>query len=58
MWKSQNDALINQIKTDPHSPGMFRAVGPLVNLDSFYEAFGIKEGSKLYKKPEDRIRIW
>lgn len=56
--KAKNDALINQIKTDPHSPGMFRAVGPLVNLDSFYEAFGIKEGSKLYKKPEDRIRIW
>ena len=30
----------------------------LVNLPEFYEAFDVKEGDKLYKKPEDRIIIW
>jgi len=56
--KSTDKYLLNQIKTDPHSPGMYRAVGPLVNVDAFYKAFDIKEGDKHYKKPEDRIKIW
>ena len=56
--KSREEALQNQLKTDPHSPGMYRAYVPLTNLDAFYEAFDIKEGDKLYVKPEDRVRIW
>ncbi|WP_374329071.1 M13 family metallopeptidase [Soonwooa sp.] len=56
--KSTEKYLINQVKTDPHSPGMYRAVGPLVNVDAFFKAFDIKEGDKHYKKPEDRIKIW
>lgn len=56
--KSTDKYLLNQIKTDPHSPGMYRAVGPLVNVDAFYKAFDIKEGDKHYKKPEERIKIW
>lgn len=46
------------IVTDPHSPGPYRTVGPIVNMDAWYKAFDVKEGNKLYKKPEDRIRIW
>lgn len=46
------------IITDPHSPGQYRTIGPIVNMDSWYSAFGVKEGDKLYIKPEDRIRIW
>ena len=49
---------MNQVKTDPHSPGYFRSFGPLVNTDAFYEAFDVKPGDKLYKKPEERIKIW
>lgn len=56
--KAREDALKNQIKTDPHSPGITRAVQPLLNVDAFYKAFDIKEGDKLYIKPEDRVRIW
>ena len=50
--------MINQVKTDPHTPGYFRAFGPIVNVDAWYKAFDVKEGDKLYKKPEDRIKIW
>lgn len=56
--KSTDKYVINQVKTDPHSPGYFRAFAPLINIDAFYEAFDIKENDKHYKKPEDRIKIW
>ena len=50
--------MINQVKTDPHSPGLYRAFGPLVNVEAFYNAFDVKEGDQHYKKPEERIKIW
>ena len=56
--KTRDDALQTQIKTDPHSPGANRAVQPLLNIDPFYEAFGIMEGDNMYISPEDRVRIW
>ena len=56
--KSRDEALRNQVKTDPHSPGMVRATQPLLNVDAFYEAFDIKEGDPMYLAPEDRVRIW
>jgi putative endopeptidase len=56
--KSTDQYMTNQVKTDPHSPGTFRAFGPLVNQDSFIKAFDIKPGDKMYKAPQDRIKIW
>ena len=56
--KSTEKYMINQVKTDPHTPGYFRAFAPLTNVDAFYEAFDVEEGDKHYKKPEDRIKIW
>ena len=46
------------IKTDPHSPGQFRANGTLVNQAGFYEAFGVQPGDKMYVAPEQRVNIW
>ncbi len=56
--KSRDEALKNQVKTDPHSPGMFRAFVPLLNVEAFYKAFNIVEGDKMYLKPEERVAIW
>lgn len=56
--KSTDQYMVNQVKTDSHSPGYFRAFGPLINQDSFYKAFDVKPGDKLYKEPEQRIKIW
>lgn len=50
--------MANRLLTDPHSPSEFRANGPIINIDAFYKAFDVKPGDKLYKKPEDRIKIW
>lgn len=42
----------------PSLPGQYRTIGTPVNMDAWYEAFNVKPGDKLYKKPEDRIKIW
>ena len=56
--KMREPAQINQVKTDPHSPAQFRANGTLKNQPGFYEAFGVKEGDKMYLAPKDRVIIW
>jgi putative endopeptidase len=60
IWRTQtrDEAIKSQVKTDPHTPGMYRAYVPLLNIDAFYKAFDIKEGDKLYVKPENRVKIW
>jgi putative endopeptidase len=60
IWRSKmrDEALKNQVKTDPHSPGMYRAYVPIQNLDTFYQAFNIKPGDGMYVAPEKRVRIW
>ncbi|QSB27389.1 M13 family metallopeptidase [Flavobacterium sp. CLA17] len=56
--KSRDEAIKSQVKTDPHSPGMYRAYVPIQNIDAFYDAFGIKKGDKMYVEPEKRVKIW
>ena len=56
--KARDEAIKNQVKTDPHSPGMYRAYVPLQNVDAFYEAFGIKKGDGMYVDPAKRVKIW
>ena len=56
--KMRDEALKNLIKTDPHSPGMYRAVVPLRNISAFYEAFDITEEDSMWLAPEERVLIW
>ncbi len=56
--KMREAAQIQQIKTDPHSPGQFRANGPMRNQPGFYDAFGVKGGDKMYLPPKDRVIMW
>lgn len=56
--KMRDEALKNKIKTDPHSPGQYRAYVPLQNVDAWYDAFLIEEGDSMYVKPSERVRIW
>ncbi len=60
VWRTlwREPALKQQVTVGPHSPGQFRAVGPVRNIDAWYEAFGIKPGDKQYIPPEQRVRIW
>jgi putative endopeptidase len=47
-----------QIMTDVHAPAKMRVNGPFVNIPEFYQAFNIKEGSKMWREPAKRVRIW
>ncbi len=59
-WRTayREDAMRRQVMVGPHAPGQFRAVGPLVNFQPFFDAFGIKEGDPMWRKHEDRAKIW
>jgi putative endopeptidase len=60
VWRSlyRDQALRNQVLTDPHSPAMYRVNGVVRNLDAWYTAFDVKEGDALYLSPEKRVKIW
>jgi predicted metalloendopeptidase len=51
--KMREQQQIVQVKTDPHSPGQFRANGTLRNQPGFYDAFKVKQGDKMYLAPQD-----
>lgn len=56
--KTRDAYLSNYIKTNPHSPPIWRVNGPLMNFDPFYEAFNVQPGEQNYKTDEERIKIW
>ncbi len=60
VWRSKmrEAQQIVQIKTDSHAPEKFRANGAMRNQEAFYEAFGVKEGDKMYLPPHERVTIW
>jgi putative endopeptidase len=60
LWRTKyrDGALRRQVMSNEHSPGQFRAFGPLVNLPEFYAAFGVKEGDPMWRPPELRAKIW
>lgn len=59
-WRSKStpEALKQQIQTNPHSPGQYRVIGPLSNINEFYEVFAVKEGDAMYKPENERANIW
>jgi putative endopeptidase len=59
-WRGEqrDDAIKTQVASDPHSPRRYRIIGPLRNLDAWYDAFKISADSKFYIPPEKRVRIW
>lgn len=52
------EEILRRTKVDPHSLGVNRVNVAIRNLDSFFKAFGVKEGDKMYRTPEDRVTIW
>jgi len=60
VWRSlyRDEALKNQVMTDPHSPTMYRTNGIVRNVDAWYTAFDVKPGDALFLPPEKRVKIW
>jgi putative endopeptidase len=60
VWRTlqRDEALRQQLVSDPHSPGQIRAINPLRNIDAWYAAWHITPDEKQYVPPADRVRIW
>lgn len=54
----KDEELRNRLQTDPHSPARYRINGPLKHLPEFYEAWGVKQGDKMWLPETERISIW
>lgn len=48
----------NRVKRDPHALGKWRVNGALPHVDAWYEAFGVKEGDKLFIPKSERLQLW
>lgn len=60
VWKNniRDKALMQRLKTDPHSPGKYRVIGPLCNIPEFWLAFDVKEGEPMRNPPNKVVKIW
>jgi putative endopeptidase len=60
VWRGlvRDEALRVLIATDSHSPAYFRTIGPVRNMESWYQAFGVKETDPNYLPPAKRVLIW
>lgn len=56
--KMRDEFLRFIVTSNEHAPSQYRGSVPLSNSDAFYEAFDVKPGDKMFKKPEERVRIW
>jgi len=56
--KAREDALRQQLLTDPHSPALYRINGVVRNIDAWYEAFDVQPDNAMYLPPEERVSIW
>ena len=59
VWKSKNTNADNvkKLSTDPHAPPSFRC-NLVKNVDSYYTAFDVAEGSANYLPKELRVQMW
>ena len=60
IWRGlqRPEAELQNLKTNPHSPGKWRVNGPLANMPEFREAFACKEGDAMVRPENLRARIW
>jgi putative endopeptidase len=58
LGKRRDESTIAQIKADEHSPEKYRTNGVVVHMPSFYSAFSVRPGDKMYLAPDERVTLW
>lgn len=56
--KAREDFTRRQMASDNHAPSFYRVMGPMRNMQAWYDAWNIKPGDKLYIPPDQRVNIW
>ena len=54
---ARDQSLAMQVMTDVHAPNFLRVNGPMSNMPEFFEDFGIKEGEKMWRSADARVKI-
>jgi len=54
--KAKEEILAYYVATNPHSPGEFRAIGPLSNFPPFAQAFQCPANSPM--NPSEKCQVW
>jgi putative endopeptidase len=59
-WREniRDEAVRNQVLTNPHSPAQYRCNGTVRNMSSWYAAFDVRPDDALYLPEADRVVIW
>ena len=57
-YKYRDEALRNQLLTNPHSPASYRCNGVLRNMPEFVSAYELKATDEMYLDPVKRVKIW
>jgi len=58
LYHERDESLARQILSDVHAPANFRVNGPMSDIPDFYDAFQIQPGQAMYRKSDDRAKIW
>ncbi len=60
VWRSKyrDEAIELRVKSDPHSPAVFRVNGVVPNVNAFYDTYDVREGDGHWLPPEERVSIW
>jgi predicted metalloendopeptidase len=60
MWRSkEREAYVRStLQSVPYLPASLRANAAITNIDTFFDAFSVQPGNRLYRAPAERIRIW
>ena len=56
--KYREEALLERLKIDSHSPSEYRANGIVTHVPGFYAAFDVRPGDRMYRAPDQRVKIW
>lgn len=56
--KYRDAEMMRRLLVDPHAPSWYRANGPVINIDAFYDAFNVQPDDALYRPKSERIKIW
>ena len=55
-WRNQILELI--VKTDPHSPDVYRINGVFPNMADFYKTYNVVDTDAMFLPEEQRVKIW
>jgi len=58
MINTREESLVEQVRSDVHSPAKFRVNGPLANMKAFHSTFGVKPGDTMYRPDSLLVDIW